>query len=362
MLLKLQEEYIKVTGGIYQDVAPKNFPAQLKQTVLQDIPINLPSGQEPTSFFDYAKIAIDNDPNSPYFNSLYAFSHLLWFDDLDEHGNRYGVGSGFVTLRNNIISKKRLGFASEFNPQSTIVGPNGIIYVGEEGGNGGFEGMPVTVTYSLDGGKNFVKSIVSPGIPELQRNSCGEGRTSLLSNHAWNIYAGPELAVNKQGRLYAAWSRPKDCIEDVNFEFLRYGRDFDVFVSYSDNRGVFWSQPVKVNDDNSGGDQGFANIKVDDNGVVYVAFLDHRENQDKTQFDVYLAKSDNGGLSFSRNIKINDVGVPNIMGWREPGDYLDMLAVGKTKVFVSHPCVNLNYPQNGQPSDACITTISKMKS
>ncbi|MEK7586848.1 MAG: sialidase family protein [Patescibacteria group bacterium] len=345
-----------ITGGVYSDSAPRNLPPQLTQVILQDVPTNL--GPDDWLFVDYEKMAIDQDSSSPHFNNTYFFTHFLWFDDPDIYGNHYAPG--VFIIRDSVITKKRLGYLNEFVPQSALVGNGGIVYVGEEGGTNIFDGGPVTVSYSLDGGQSYTKSIISPEIPELQRNYCGEAKTSNLNNRAWNIYAGPELAVDKQGRLYAVWSREKECIDDINFEVPRYGKDFDVFVSYSDDHAVTWSQPVKVNDDNSGGDQGFANIKVDDNGVVYVAFLDHRANQDQAQYDVYLAKSTDRGLSFSTNIKINDISIPNVFGWRDPGDYLDMLAVGQTKIFISHPCVNLNYPQDGRSSDACVTIINKL--
>ena len=82
------EQYL-VTGGIYQDTFPKNFPAQLKQTILQDVPNNL--GPNDWLLFDYEKMAIDTDPNSSYFNSVYVFAHYMWFDNL-ENGSHYGPG------------------------------------------------------------------------------------------------------------------------------------------------------------------------------------------------------------------------------------------------------------------------------
>ena len=55
----------------------------------------------------------------------------------------------------------------------------------------------------------------------------------------------------------------------------------------------------------------FANIKVIINSCI-CCLLDHRANQDQAQYDVYLAKSTDRGLSFSTNIKINDISIPNV--------------------------------------------------
>ncbi|MFH1170659.1 MAG: hypothetical protein V1704_03825 [Candidatus Vogelbacteria bacterium] len=346
MFFSRNDQVVTVTGGIYQDSASGNFPAQLRQIVLQDIPNNLPP--EIGLLFDYGKMAIDTKQSSPYFNSIYIFTNILWFDEPDNYGEHRA--SGFLTMRDGVIIKKRLeevGLGIN-SPQSALVA-DGIIYTGRGYGH-------IGISSSSNGGQNFIESLLYPPAQDIW---CNARLIYPSDGRSWMIYPGPELAVDKQGRLYVAFSRPKECVRDPSHEFPDYANDFDVLVSYSDDHAVTWSQPVKVNDDNSGGDQGFANIKVDDNGVVYVAFLDHRENQDQAQYDVYLTQSNDRGQSFSSNIKINDTSVPNFYGGRNPGDYLDMLAVGQTKIFVSHPCVNLNYPQDGRPSDACVTTLSK---
>src|SRR5205814_3741128 len=111
----------------------------------------------------------------------------------------------------------------------------------------------------------------------------------------WLVYPGPEIAVDKvpggphEGRLYAAWAQPQSIVVDATVDFGRYGRDFDVWLAHSDDDGVSWSTPIKVNDDGTTADQFFPSLRIDTAGTVHVAFVDRRENPDVAQFDVYYA-------------------------------------------------------------------------
>ncbi len=336
-----------ITGGIYQDSSSINFPPQLEQIILKPTLDNL----DPSVWliFDYPKIAIDNYPGSPYFKSIYVSANA----DYDAIAQSWGTG--FYIVKDGTITRRWYDPNDWDNfvntPNSIVVDSKGIIYFGRD------NTVSKVVYYSQDGGNSFNKNIIR----QPDNGSCtGLGRVSLVSNRSWVIYSGLELALDQNSsRLYASWAEYKKCIEDPSFEYASYGYDFDVFVSFSDDNARTWSSPVKVNDDNSGGDQGFPSIKIDENGVVYVTFLDHRENQDKEQYDAYYAYSSDGGLTFSKNIRINDISVPNVYGGRNPGDYLDMLAVGKDKVFVSHPCVNSLVYLGGNANDACISILSK---
>src|SRR5207247_1277656 len=90
-----------------------------------------------------------------------------------------------------------------------------------------------------------------------------------------------------EGRIYMTWAQPESIVFDPSVDLGRYGRDFDVWLAYSDDDGVTWSTPVKVNEDGTTGDQFFPSVRVDAAGTAHVAFLDRRENPDLPQFDVY---------------------------------------------------------------------------
>src|SRR5438445_770387 len=175
----------------------------------------------------------------------------------------------------------------------------------------------------------------------------------------WIVYPGPEIAVDKvpggphEGRLYAAWAQPQSIVVDATVDFGRYGRDFDVWLAHSDDDGVSWSTPIKVNDDGTTADQFFPSLRIDTAGTVHVAFVDRRENPDVAQFDVYYALAVDGRIS--RNVRVNGqhVAIDDRYGGREVGDYLDTVVAHPTRSYVAYPCLSAS----GAPADACVAAI-----
>jgi len=116
-----------------------------------------------------------------------------------------------------------------------------------------------------------------------------------------------------KGNIYITW------VDHRNGE-----KNPDVFVAYSENKGITWSEPIRVNDDDTDRDQFFTNIDVDPvTGYVYVVFYDRRDHSD-SKTDVYLAESRDGGKSF-QNFKINEKTF-EIKGGAFFGDYNDISA------------------------------------
>lgn len=92
----------------------------------------------------------------------------------------------------------------------------------------------------------------------------------------------------------------------VNWVDQRNGEDdADVWIAKSTDGGDSWSEPIRVNDDASGHQQFFSWMAVDPvSGFVYVVFYDRRRFDDN-RTDVYLAYSTNGGESFE-NVRITE--------------------------------------------------------
>src|SRR2546425_1214101 len=77
----------------------------------------------------------------------------------------------------------------------------------------------------------------------------------------------------------------------------------DIYVTKSLNDGRSWSTPVRVNDDSGPVSQVQPSLSLDPANNIYVAWTDMRGGTN----DVYFSKSANGGLSFSSNVRLNDV-------------------------------------------------------
>lgn len=317
------------------------YAGNINASIFQDIPFNPPANT--WLFADYPKLAVD-----PQSSSLYI-SATAWFEDIEN----YQLGLYSSRDAGRTFVKEKMGYGSAIT--SMTVGADGTLYAVRPGVGTNDElfrfrsVQPLGFdTYRLSGGNR----------------TFWPARISTNSKRAWHIYGGPEIVVDNaprsryRGRLYAVWAQEEKAIADPNFEYPFYGYNFDVFASYSDNRGETWSQPVKVNDDNGTGDQFFPSVDVDDRGKLHVAFVDHRDHQDQALFDVYYAKSSDG-ITFSKNIRVTDAPVSNNPnGGRTIGDYLDMTVAYPGSVYVAYPC---GQSENSGPTGACMAEMRTIR-
>jgi hypothetical protein len=165
------------------------------------------------------------------------------------------------------------------------VGPNGEVYVAWTGPQG------IVFNVSHDFGETWLKE------------------ERLVANHpgGWDIEVPgiyrcnglPVLSCDRsdspnRGNLYINWSDQK------------YGEnDTDIWVIRSEDGGLTWNEPVRVNDDPPGKHQFFTWMTVDQSsGILYTVFFDRRNHEDWAT-DVFLAYSKDGGKSF-KNVKISE--------------------------------------------------------
>ncbi len=111
----------------------------------------------------------------------------------------------------------------------------------------------------------------------------------------------------------------------VNWTDQRNGDDdTDVWIAKSTDGGNTWSSPIRVNDDAPGRQQFFSWMTVDNaTGDVYIVFYDRRNYIDN-HTDVYLARSTDGGDTFE-NIKISETPF-NPVSYVFFGDYTNITA------------------------------------
>ena len=96
------------------------------------------------------------------------------------------------------------------------------------------------------------------------------------------------------GTVYVNWADQRNGADDT-----------DIWLIKSTDKGNSWSDPVRVNTDDSKRHQFLTWMTIDQtNGYLYFVFYDRRE-QEKSNTDVYLAYSKDGGETF-KNVKISE--------------------------------------------------------
>ncbi|MCB0478504.1 MAG: exo-alpha-sialidase [Crocinitomicaceae bacterium] len=159
------------------------------------------------------------------------------------------------------------------------VGPNGEIYVSWSRND------TLWFNKSLDGGETWMEeeTFVSLHVGGWDMKIEGINRCNGMPVTHCDLSDSPH-----QGRIY------------VNFADKRNGEDnSDIFLVYSDDGGQTWSEVIKVNQDKSKKEQFLTWMCIDQsNGDLYFVYYDRRKTKDKYT-DVYAARSDDGGATFS---------------------------------------------------------------
>ncbi len=145
----------------------------------------------------------------------------------------------------------------------------------------------IRMARSMDGGVTFGSSYTVVDMDMVMEP---------LPGSPFRCYSYPVLAPDLgpgpfQGTVHLLW-----------FEFA--GSDVDVFSSYSDDGAVTFSPPVRVDDapKELGSDQFFAWAAVEhDTSVVTAIFYDRRSEPGGSYLDLYLARSFDGGMTWTPN-------------------------------------------------------------
>jgi len=158
-------------------------------------------------------------------------------------------------------------------------GPNGEIYVSWAWNE------RIWFDYSLDGGKTWLdEDIVAAEQPGGWKFSI----PGILRSNGFPITLCDVSNGEHHGTIYINWSDQRNGEEDT-----------DVFVAKSTDGGKTFSEPIRVNDDESGKHQFFTWMTIDQTtGFLYSVFYDRRNYSD-TQTDVYLAYSFDGGNTWT---------------------------------------------------------------
>jgi len=251
----------------------------------------------PSTFEDKEYVTTDLNPSSPYANTLYVSwtRFASGTNILMEHSTDGGV---------TWSSPVNVSDASLLGVQGSVpaVGPNGEVYVIWYGvSSGGTENM--YFDKSTDGGVTFGTDIVVSPSPNAWFPSIAVD----LSGGPWN------------GNIYATWNDGRN-------------GDDDVFFSYSSDGGDTWlDPPLRINNDpiGNGKIQYWPWITVSENGEISIIFYDTRNTANNTFIEAYLARSTDGGQTFTNELVSSEpspTSVPN--GDVRFGDYIGIDSYG----------------------------------
>jgi len=203
-------------------------------------------------------------------------------------------------------------------------GPNGEVYVAWII----YDSWPsdetaIALAKSTDGGASFTDAT------RIISNIRGIRTTETSKNHRVNSF--PSMAVDmsggpNNGYIYIVWA-------NIGVPGTNTGPDIDVYMIRSEDGGINWTAPIKVNQDPSGAgkEHYFPWITCDPvTGDLSVIYYDDR-NVSSTQCEVFVASSDDSGITWD-DFKVSDVAftpaaIPGLAGGYM-GDYLGISAVG----------------------------------
>jgi hypothetical protein len=245
----------------------------------------------PTKEQDKEWLAVDMT-NSPYRNNLY----VAW-TEFDSYGSSNPLDSTRILFSRSTdaglswsppVRLSEVG-GDCIDEDNTVegavpaVGPNGEVYIAWSGPLG------IMLDRSTNGGVTWGPDIfVSDQPGGWDYAIAGIYRANGLPITACDVSNSPY-----RGNVYVQWTDHRNGATNT-----------DAFISRSTDGGTTWGAPVRVNDDTTTREQFFSWMTVDQtNGYIYVVFYDRR-NTTGNSTDVYVAKSHDGGQTFT-NFKVS---------------------------------------------------------
>ena len=227
-------------------------------------------------FEDKPYIVADNNPDSPFAGNLYVgwteFSlskSIVLFSRSTDGGITWSLPYEISTHEG--FPRDDNGAVEGFD---AAAGPDGTLYTIWA------DDTSLVMAVSHDGGLTFQPSHPILDLPASYFKVEGVERSDGF----------PQIAIDpRRQRLYVTWTD------------YRNG-DVDVFCSTSRDLGRSWSEPVRVNNDplHDGADQFFQWLALDpQDGSANVVFYDRRGDSDNQAALITLARSTDGGQTFT---------------------------------------------------------------
>jgi hypothetical protein len=218
------------------------------------------------------------------------------------------------------------------NGDRTLQGPrtevtaDGTLYIAwlDTTDDGTMKGLAeLDIASSTDAGKTFSKPATAVVVNEVPFRP----RTEFFRYWATGF---PKLSSSPNGDLYMVYTAlPPEKPQD----------DSDVFFIKSTDRGVTWSKPVRLNDDQGNALQFFPDISTGPDGTIHVMWADTRDDPMMVRYNIYYTRSTDGGKTWgfvdktlgysARDTRVTDFGSnPNrgFPGGQFLGDYMGIAA------------------------------------
>jgi hypothetical protein len=115
--------------------------------------------------------------------------------------------------------------------------------------------------------------------------------------------------------------------------------DGDILLAKSVNGGATWSAPLRVNDDalGNGKDQFFPWMSVDDDCKVNIAFYDRRDDPANLRFHIYFTHSTDDAVTFVPNVRVTTAPSTNAQfGGAFIGDYIGLTSTTASSSTFHH--------------------------
>lgn len=251
-------------------------------------------------------ITSDLSPLSPYVNSLY----ITW--------TRFAGGTGIKLTKStnagvNWTAPVSISDGTNVQGSNVAISRNGQVNVTWLGYS---SNANVMYDRSTNGGQSFGTDVlVSSG--------------SFPSGLPNGVGTFPFIEVDRS-------TGPNSGMIYIVFADNRNG-DCDVFLCRSTNAGLNWSPAVRINNDpiGNGKIQYWPCIAVNETGNISIIFMDSRNTPNNTIIEAYLARSTDGGLTFTNELVSSEQTPTNIPGSNVRfGDYIDVDYVGQNVVPV----------------------------
>jgi hypothetical protein len=233
----------------------------------------------------------------------------------------------------------------------TAVGPDGqvmVTYQSQTNGQGGTDIFTAVDANGLaPGGFSDPRLLARSAVGGFDKIPAQPDRTiDAEANLAWDRSGGA-----RNGRVYAVWTQESPNESD----------NTDIMLQYSDDNGITWTAPVRLNDDHTANSQFMPAIAVDQStGDVAVSWYDCRNDPGtgspgdtdgipNNDAQIWATYSASGGVTFAPNFQVSagTVNAPDAQSFFDYGDYTH--AAFQSGLF--YPAWSDNSDSTGQNPD-----------